>query len=78
MLVVFFNYRGVVHYEFIFQSKTDNKEYYLAILRTKNSWTFQHNSAPSYFKTIASDFSVKHEARVIAQQPPDLTHFFCP
>ena len=33
MLTVFFDYRGVVHYEFLPIGQTVNKEYYLRVMR---------------------------------------------
>jgi len=33
MLTVFFDYRGVVHYEFLPTGQTVNKEYYLSVMR---------------------------------------------
>ena len=33
MLTVFFDYRGVVHYEFLPTGQTINKEYYLSVMR---------------------------------------------
>ena len=33
MLIVFFNIRGLVHYEFVPEGQTVNKEYYLAVLK---------------------------------------------
>ena len=33
MLTVFFDYRGVVHYEFLPTAQTVNKEYYLSVMR---------------------------------------------
>ena len=33
MLTVFFDYRGVVHYEFLSTGQTVNKEYYLRVIR---------------------------------------------
>ncbi|XP_037932807.1 protein GVQW3-like [Teleopsis dalmanni] len=33
MLTVFFDYRGVVHYEFLLEGHTINKEYYLVVMR---------------------------------------------
>ena len=33
LLIVFFDYRGVVHQEFLPQGRTVNKEYYLKVMR---------------------------------------------
>ena len=88
MLIVFFDYRGVVHHEFVPEGQTVNKEYYLAVLRrlreairrkrpdlwADNSWIFHHDNAPSHSSLIVTEFLAKHEIKVIAQPPysPDL------
>ena len=75
MLVVFFDYRGVVHHEFVPECKTVNKEYYWTLLRrlreaiprkqldlqADNSWIFQHDNAPSHSSLIVTEFLAKHE-----------------
>ena len=59
ILTVFFDYRGVVHYEFIPTRQTVNKEYYLSVMRhlheairkkrpelwANNSWILHHDNA---------------------------------
>ena len=83
MLIVFFDYRGVVHHEFVPEGQTVNKEYYLAVLRrlreaitrkwmdlwADNSWIFHHDNAPSHSSLIVTEFLAKHETKVIAQPP---------
>ncbi|XP_043260410.1 uncharacterized protein LOC122401986 [Colletes gigas] len=60
MLTVFFDYRGVVHLEFLPDGQTVNKEYYLSVMRRlrenirwkrpdlwkNNSWILHHDNAP--------------------------------
>ncbi|KAJ8963246.1 hypothetical protein NQ318_018712 [Aromia moschata] len=88
MLIVFFDYRGVVHHEFVPEGQTVNKEYYLAVLRrlreairhkrphlwADNSWIFGNNNAPSHSSLIVTEFVAKRETKVIANPPylPDL------
>lgn len=62
MLTVFFDYRCVVHYEFLPPGQTVNKEYYLSVMRrlreairhkrlelwANNSWFLHHDNAPSH------------------------------
>ena len=62
MLTVFFDYRGVVHYEFLPTGQTVNKEYYLSVMRhlreairkkrlelwANYSWNLHHHNAPSH------------------------------
>lgn len=71
MLIVFFDYRGVVHHKFVPEGQTVNTEYYFAVLRClrkvigrnrpNNSWIFHHNSAPSHFSLIVIKFLAKQE-----------------
>ena len=88
MLFVFFDYRCVVHHEFVPEGQMINKEYYLAVLRrlraairrkrpdswTDNWWIFHLDNAPSHSSLIVTEFLAKHETKVIAQAPysPDL------
>ena len=88
MLIVFFDYRGVVHHEFVPEGQTINKEYFMVVLRrlreairrkrpdlwADNSWIFHHDNVPSHSSLIVTEFLSKHETKVIAQPPysPDL------
>ena len=61
-LTVFFDYRGVVHQEFLPYGRTVNKEYYLVVMRRlreairrkrpelwkNNSWLLHHDNAPAH------------------------------
>ena len=73
MLTVFFDFRGVVHYEFLPPGQTVNKEYYLSVMRRlreairkkrpdlwkDNSWFLHHDNAPSHTALILRDFCQK-------------------
>lgn len=88
MLTVFFDFRGVVHSEFLPKGQTVNKDYYLGVMRRlresirkkrpdlwkSNSWILHHDNAPSHTALIIRDFLTKHGTTVIAQAPysPDL------
>jgi len=88
MLIVFFDIRGVVHYEFVPQGQTVNKEYYLGVMRrlrerickkrpdlwANNSWILHDDNAPSHRATIVTDFLAKNSTNVLEQPPysPDL------
>jgi len=64
MLIVFFffDWEGIVHYEFITHGETVNKEFYLNILKclreavqrkrpeawTNNTWMLHHDNAPAH------------------------------
>ena len=60
-MTVFFDFRDVVHYEFLPPRQTINKEYYLSVMRrfeairlkrqelwANNSWFLHHDNAPSH------------------------------
>ena len=82
MLTVFFDYRGVVHYEFLPTGQTVNKEYYLSVMRhlreairkkrpelwATNSWILRHDK-PSHTALILREFLAKNSTHV-APQPP--------
>lgn len=66
MLTVFFDYRGVVHSEFLPTGQTVNKEYYLSVMRRlreairekkpDNSWFLHHDNTPSHTALILREF----------------------
>lgn len=88
MLIIFFDYRGVVHHEFVPQGQTVNKEFYVQVLRRlredvrrkrpelwKNkSWVLHHNNAPSHSSLLVSQFLAGNEIAVLPHPPysPDL------
>ena len=88
MLTVFFDYRGVVHYEFLPPGQTVNKEYYLSVMRrlreairkkrselwSDNSWFLHHDNAPSHTALILRDHFAKNSTHIVPQPPysPDL------
>jgi hypothetical protein len=88
MLTVFFDSEGVVHYEFLPQGRTVNKEYYLEVIQRlretvrkkrpdawrENRWMFQHDNTPSHSSFLVRDFLAKHATTVLPQPPysPDL------
>lgn len=88
MLTVFFDYRGVVHYEFLPPGQTVNKEYYLGVMRRlreairkkrpdlwkDNTWFLHHDNAPSHTALIIREFFAKNATHIVPQPPysPDL------
>ena len=88
MLTVFFDYCGVVHYEFLPTGQTVNKEYYLSVMRrlreairkkrpelwANNSWILHHDNAPSHTALVLREFFAKNSTHVAPQPPysPDL------
>ena len=83
MLAVFFDSEGVVHYEFLPQGRTVNKEYYLEVMHRlreavrkkrpdawwENRWMLQHDNAPSHSSFLVRDFLDKHATTVLPQPP---------
>src|SRR5215475_1605402 len=88
MLKVFFDSEGVVHYKFLPQGRTVNKEYYLEVMQRlheavkkkrpdawrENRWMLQHDNAPAHSSFVVRDFLAKHATTVLPQPPysPDL------
>ena len=88
LLTVFFDYRSVVHQEFLPQGRTVNKEYYLEVMRRlreairekrpelwkNNSWILHHDNAPANSSLLVRDFLAKTNTTVMHQRPysPDL------
>ena len=83
MLLVFFDYHGVVHSEFVPNGSTVNKEYYLEVMRRlrenvrrkrpnlwkENSWILHHDNAPSHKAHIVNTFLTKNSTNIIEQPP---------
>lgn len=88
VLTVFFDYRGIVHHEFLPHGETVNKHYYLKVMKrlreairkkrpdlwNDNSWILHHDNAPSHTALTVCEFLAKNSTNVIAQPPysPDL------
>lgn len=88
LLTVFFDFRGVVHSEFLPEGRTVNKEYYLQVMRRlreairkkrpelwrNNSWILHHDNAPSHTALTICEFLAKNSTNTIKQAPysPDL------
>ena len=88
LLTVYFDCRGVVHYEFLSQGHTVNKEYYIKVMcrlcetihqkRTElwknQSWISHHDNTPALTSMPVREFLAKNKT-VIMPQPlytPDL------
>ena len=86
MLTVFFDSEGVVHYEFLPQGRTVNKEHYLEVTQRlreagrkkrpdawrENGWMLQHDNAPTHSSFLIREFLVKHATTVLPQPPYSL------
>jgi len=88
MLIVFFDWKGIIHYEFVPRSEKVNKEFHLNVLKrlreavrrkrpeawTNNTWMLHHDNAPAHASLLIREFLTKHETTVVPQPPysPDL------
>jgi len=88
MLLVFFDWQGVIHYEFVPHGQTVNKEFYVAVLKhlreavcqkrpqlwTNQSWVLHHDNAPAHSSFLVRKFLAKNETTIVPQPPysPDL------
>ena len=88
LLVVFFDWRGVIHCEFVPRGQRVNKEFYVAVLKrlreavrrkrpqlwTNQSLVLHHDNAPAHSSFLVRNFLAKNETTVVPQPPysPDL------
>ncbi|UYV61909.1 hypothetical protein LAZ67_1007037 [Cordylochernes scorpioides] len=88
LLTVFFDCRGVVHHEFLPQSRRANKEYYLQVMRNlceairqkrpdlwrNKNWLLHHDNAPAHTSLLVRDILAKNNTLMMPQPPysPDL------
>ncbi|CAK9833775.1 Mariner Mos1 transposase [Anthophora retusa] len=88
LLTVFFDCRGVVHFEFLPPGLTVNKEYYVSVLKRlrenvrrkrpelwrNNSWFLHHDNAPAHTSHIVRDYLTKNNINTVPQAPysPDM------
>ena len=86
--VVFFDWHGVIHYEFVPRGQMVNKEFYVAVLKClreavcrkrpqlwmNESWLLHHDNAPAHSSFLVHNFLAKNEATIVPQPPysPDL------
>ena len=83
MLTVVFEYRGVMHSEFLPEGQAANKEYYLRVMKRlkeqirrkrsdfwkENSWILHHDNALSHKAIIVNEFLAKNSTNIIEQPP---------
>jgi len=88
MLVVFFDWKGIVHHEFVPHGQMVNKQFYyefLAHLRDavrrkrpelweNQTWTLHHNNVPAHASLLICSYLAKHQTSVVPHPPcsPDL------
>src|SRR5215469_3422364 len=89
MLIVFFDWKGIVHHEFVARGETVNKEFYLKVMKrlreavrrkrpeawTNKTWMLHHDNAPAHASLLIREFLAKQEKIVVPQPPysPDLS-----
>ncbi|BFZ02340.1 hypothetical protein BsWGS_05379 [Bradybaena similaris] len=88
LLIVFFDYKGIVHHEYAPSGQTVNKEYYIEVLRrlrdavrrrrpdlhASGQWQLHHDNAPAHSAQLVQQFLAKHNIPQVRQPPysPDL------
>jgi len=88
MSLVFFDWQGIIHHEFVPRGQTVNKEFYIAVLKrlreavrrkrpqlwTNQSWVLHHDNAPAHSSFFVRNFLAKNETTVVPQPSysPDL------
>ena len=92
MLIVFFDAKGVVHYDFVPEGQRVNGDFYLEVLRRlqrrvnrvrpaiAGNWKLHQDNAPSHTCSKSTDYLTQNGVATIPQPPysPDLApaHFF--
>jgi transposase len=76
MLVVFFDWQGVIHKEFITEGETINAVYYKGAIRCVRpgmceygDWFLLQDNAPSHNATIVKHFLVQRKVTVLEHSP---------
>lgn len=88
LITVFFDWKGVVHHEFLPPGRTVNKEYYLEVLRhlreairkkrpelwENKSFILHHDNAPAHASRLVNNFLTDSKTLLLTQPPysPDL------
>ena len=78
MLIVFFDWKGTVHHEFVPCGETVNKEFYLKVMKclreavqrkrpeawTNKTWMLHHDNAPAHALLLIREFLAKQDTIV--------------
>ena len=88
MLIVCFDWKGIVHREFVPRGETVNKEFYLKVMKrlreavrrkrpeawTNMTWMQHHDNAPVHASLLIREFLAKQDIIVVCKAPysPDL------
>jgi transposase len=81
VMLVFFDWQGIIHHEFVPRCQAVNKEFYIAVLKRlreavrrkkpqfwKNqSWVLNHDNAPAHSSFLVRHFLAKNETTVVPQ-----------
>jgi len=89
MLIVFFDWKGIVRREFVPRGETVNREFYFKVMKrlreavrrkrpeawTNKTWMLHHDNAPAHASLLIREFLAKQDTFVVPQPPysPDLT-----
>jgi len=88
ILVIFFDWQGVIHKEFVPEGETINAVYYKGVMERllnrirlvrpgiceSGDWFLLHDNAPSHNETIVKQFLAERKVTVLGHPPysPDL------
>jgi transposase len=88
MMLVFFDWQGIIHHEFIPRGQAVNKEFHVAVLKhlreavcgkrpqlwMNQSWVLHHYNAPAHLLLFVCNFLARNKMTVVPQPPfsPDL------
>jgi len=88
LLVVFFDWKGIVHHEFVPRGQTVNKQLYQEILAhlrdavcrkrpelwENQTWMLHHDNAPAHVLLLIRSYLAKHQTSIVPHPPysPDL------
>jgi len=83
-----FDWKSIVHHEFVSRGEIVNKEFYLKVMKrlkevvrrkrleawTNKTWMLHHDNAPAHASLLIREFLAKQETIVVPQPPysPDL------
>jgi len=86
MLVVFFDWKGIVHHEFVPCGQMVNKQLYQEVLERlrdavcrkrpelweNQTWTLHHDNSPAHMSLLIRSYLAKHETSVVPHPPYSL------
>jgi len=83
MLVVFFDWKSIVHHEFVPRGQMVNKQFYQEVLprlrdavrrkrselRENQTWMLHHDIAPAHASLLIRSYLAKHQTSVVSHPP---------